>query len=112
VKELIYVGGRMIVSDELAEAVTDYAQALAIRALSDVMEIPSIGEDGTVGTSRLLLGPASQIVTEPVTVDPAGHPPLDDSDAIADLRKRTKATDGSHALAIPPDEAFGNDIEL
>jgi hypothetical protein len=112
VKELIYAGGRMIVSDDLAEALTDYAQALATRALSDVVDIPSVGEDGTVGVSRLLLGPASQIVAEPVTVDPTGRPEIDDTDAIADLRKRSAGAGSSHALAFAADETPADDIEL
>jgi hypothetical protein len=109
VKELIYAGGKTIVSDDLAEALTDYAQILASKGDSGVIEIPAIGEDGTVGTSRLLLGPASQIIVEPVTVDQAE---LDDADAITELRARIKAAGVQRAVPMEPDAANSEDYSL
>jgi hypothetical protein len=106
VKELIYAGGKTIVSDELAEALTDYAQILAANGESGVIDIPAVGEDGTVGTSRLLLGPASQIMAEPVTTD---SPDLDDSAAIAELKARTHGAGRQNARPIDPDESAPED---
>lgn len=100
-KDLIYAGGKTMVSDELAAAITDYAQVMAANGDSGVVEIPAIGEDGTVGTARLLLGPASQIMAEPVATD---HVDLDDAAVIAELRARIKAAGVQHALPVDPDD--------
>lgn len=108
-KELIYAGGKTIVSDELAEALTDYAQIMASKGDSGVIEIPAIGEDGTVGTARLLLGPASQIIAEPVTSD---HSELDDAEVIAELKARIRAAGTQHALPMDPDEVTPEDYAL
>jgi hypothetical protein len=102
VKELIYAGGKTIVSDQLAEALTDYAQILAANGNSGVIDIPAVGEDGTVGTSRLLLGPASQIIAEPVTVD---TPELDDREVVDELNARIRAAGVQHALPVDPDDS-------
>jgi hypothetical protein len=109
VKELNYAGGKTIVSDELADALTDYAQVLAANGDSGVIDIPAVGEDGTVGMSRLLLGPASQIIAEPITVDPLD---LDDSEVIAELIARTRAAGTQHALPMDPDETMSGDFAL
>jgi hypothetical protein len=109
VKELIYAGGKTIVSDDLAEALTDYAQVLAANGESGVIDIPAVGEDGTVGTSRLLLGPASQIMAEPVTTH---SPSLDDSAVIAELRARTRGSGAHSAMPMDPDEVYREDYPL
>jgi hypothetical protein len=109
VKELIYAGGKTIVSDELAEAITDYAQVMATNGDSGVVEIPAVGEDGTVGTARLLLGPASQIIVEPVTVQ--DHD-LEDGAVIADLKARIRAAGVQHALPVDPEDAPTEDFAL
>lgn len=106
VKELIYAGGKTIVSDALAEALTDYAQVLAANGESGVIDIPAVGEDGTVGTSRLLLGPASQIMAEPVTTDSPG---LDDSEAIAELQARMRGGAVQYARPIDPEDSISED---
>ena len=109
VKELKYAGGKTIVSDELAEALTDYAQILAANGDSGVIEFPAVGEDGTVGTSRLLLGPASQILAEPVTTD---SKVLDDSHVIAELKHRIRAAGVAHPLPMDPDDLAPEDFAL
>jgi hypothetical protein len=109
VKELIYAGGKTIVSDELAEAITDYAQIMATNGDSGVIEFPAVGEDGTVGMSRLLLGPASQIIVEPVTAEPSN---LDDTEVIAELKARIRAAGTQHALPIDPDDITPDDYAL
>ena len=108
-KELIYAGGKTIVSDKLAEALTDYAQVLAAHGDSGVVDIPAVGKDGTVGTSRLLLGPASQILAEPVTVDTQG---LDDSEVIAELKQRIRAAGVQHAVPMTPEDMAPQDYSL
>ena len=108
-KELIYAGGKTIVSDELAEALTDYARILATNGDSGVIEFPAEGEDGTVGTARLLLGPASQIIVEPVTADSKG---FDDSDVVEELRARIRAAGVAHAMPMDPDDAATEDFAL
>jgi hypothetical protein len=112
VKELNYAGSKTIVSDQLADALTDYAQALAATGASDVIDIPSVGEDGTIGRSRLLLGPASQIIAEPVTVDASSVYDLDDADAIAELKRRIRNAGAQHALPLDADDTSTDDFAL
>jgi hypothetical protein len=109
VKELIYAGGKTIVSDELAEALTDYAQIMASNGDSGVIEFPAVGEDGTVGMARLLLGPASQIIVEPVTAEPQG---FDDTEVVAELHARIRAAGVQHALPVEPEDLSSEDFAL
>ena len=102
-------GGKTIVSDELAAAITDYAQVMASVGDSGVIEFPAVGQDGTVGMSRLLLGPASQIFVEPITTDGSN---LDDTEVVAELRARIRAAGVQHAAPMEPDDSTPEDYAL
>jgi len=84
VKRVFYSSGSIRTGDRTAQVVLDYASALAQRETSDAIEIPILTESGALGTARLLLGPASQImsVTEDVRVDEV------DDDEVLDLLAR------------------------
>lgn len=87
-KTIHYAGGEVLTSDEIADAVVDYAAALAKRESSAELTIPVILEDGSQSEASLLLGPASQIVARPA-VEPAGE--LVDAPLVDDIANRTAA---------------------
>ena len=53
----------------IARALFDYAQALAEVGSSGSIEIPTIDANGHRGTSALLVGPSSQIVSTSIATD-------------------------------------------
>jgi hypothetical protein len=94
-RRLHYSDGFVIASDEISDAVIQYAHALAGQQLSEVITIPIIDETGTPGESTILIGPASQLYTTPV--EPGGlevsDPPL-----LADLKAKAAALMPSEAV--------------
>lgn len=84
---LHYSDGFMSTSEEIADAVMRYAQALAQRNASDMVTIPIVDETLEPAQSTLLIGPSSQLYTSPAsghTVDVRGE------EAVADLNARTR----------------------
>ncbi|GLK16209.1 hypothetical protein GCM10017602_06910 [Herbiconiux flava] len=59
-----YVGDSVLTGSAIAEALLDLARALAQAQTAETVEIPTRLDDGAVGRSTLLLGPASQIVSD------------------------------------------------
>ncbi len=73
-KRVFYAGGAFVTGDRTAQAVLDYAQALAEREASAAIDIPVYGPGGMRGRAQLLVGPASQLmvvseVSDAVEVD-------------------------------------------
>jgi hypothetical protein len=62
VKRIHYVEDHVVTGDDIAEAVVEYARALALRGRSDSVDMPGVDVDGEVRRFRLLLGPASQML--------------------------------------------------
>lgn len=86
-----YAGDSVLTGTDIARALLDYAHALALADRSDTVDIPVRREDGTVGTANMLIGPASQLISESGSVDEeadeAGE--LLDAEVVADMRRRT-----------------------
>ncbi|MCU1571381.1 MAG: hypothetical protein JWR33_2122 [Naasia sp.] len=61
------VARSFITGDEIANALLDYACALAQAGQYDVVHIPAHGELGGRSHVRLLVGPGTQLLAEPVT---------------------------------------------
>ncbi|HYI34033.1 MAG TPA: hypothetical protein VEX88_11280 [Glaciibacter sp.] len=61
---LHYAGDSILTGTLIAEAVLEYAHALALAGTSATVVIPTINEDGTHGRSELLVGPASQLISD------------------------------------------------
>ena len=83
-----YADGTFVTGDELAEAVVRYARALARVGTSDTVEVPILLEEGGFGRSRLLIGPASQLVLTPTDAD---LPELVDPELVAGIDARRLA---------------------
>jgi hypothetical protein len=94
-KSIAYVGDLVLTGDHIAEAVVDFATALARRGTSDSITIPAVNGGGLIISAQLLLGPSSQLVVEPV--DSAYSDP-DDPEVLADLRQRTAALGPQRAV--------------
>ena len=85
-RRLHYASGEMLTADLTCKAVLRYARALADASVSDVLSIPVIGEGGGVVMAHLIVGPASQLYSTPVS--DAEEDPVDRA-LIAELEKRT-----------------------
>lgn len=62
----MYAGTAFYTGDALAEALLEYARALARHNIADTVFVPGRTTQGEIDTIELLLGPASQIVSEPI----------------------------------------------
>jgi hypothetical protein len=90
VKEVVYAGGSFVTGDEIADALLDVAAALAEAQLAETVEVPVVGPSGTPQTAAFLIGPASQIVAEPLST--AEGEELVDDTAVARLRRIERRT--------------------
>jgi hypothetical protein len=59
-----YAGDSILTGTEIAHALLEYAQALAVAGTSATVEIPVVERDGSIGRSELLIGPASQLISD------------------------------------------------
>jgi hypothetical protein len=66
-------------SDDAAQALLEFAAVAAMNDVAEVVEVPSIRADGSITVARLVIGPASELITfevdspydEPDTVEAA-----------------------------------------
>jgi hypothetical protein len=70
-----YAGDSILTGTEIARALLSYAEALAKSGTSATVDIPVRLADGTLSSSRILIGPASQVVSDTES---------DDTDEIVD----------------------------
>lgn len=83
--EVSYAGGSFVTSDEVAEALIDYAAALANAVRAATVDVPATGLAGGHGSLQVLVGPASQLMSSPVDSDGT----VADGEAfVEDMRKR------------------------
>lgn len=101
-----YVGESLLTGTAIAQALLDYAQALAEVGSSGTVEIPVLDANGNAASARLLVGPASQLVI--TTIDTA-LAEIEDAELVAHLESITKelrAIGGPaqhpHVEAVPP----------
>jgi hypothetical protein len=66
-RKIHYAGTSVLTGDQTCKAVLRLARALAIKGRSDIIEFPIVEEGGQVVVAHLLIGPASQIASTPVT---------------------------------------------
>jgi hypothetical protein len=82
-----YTGGSVVMADDVAESLIQYARALAGTQESDVLYVPVVTEQGTLAKAEFLVGPASQLLAVPLEgVEERGR----DQDVIDDIDKRTR----------------------
>lgn len=98
-----YAGGVLLTGSAIADAIVDYAAALAARRTAASVDIPVRTDDGRTARAHLLIGPASQLVTEPIDSE---HDELVDEDLVANLRRATVALSSMRPLVgrVGPDD--------
>lgn len=65
-RRIYYANGSVLTDDLTCKALLRYARALAEADLADVVQVPVRAEDGRVVYAHFLIGPASQIFSDPV----------------------------------------------
>ncbi len=78
-----YAGGSELTGTAIADALLVLAEQLALAGSATTVDIPVRREDGSVGRSRFLIGPASQIVAE--TEQAGASVELRDEELVRDL---------------------------
>jgi hypothetical protein len=68
-KNIHYDSSVILTSDDVADAVIEYAAALSGGDRADTVEVPAVAPDGTMTTTKILIGPASELVVEDADED-------------------------------------------
>ncbi|SDQ63793.1 hypothetical protein SAMN02800687_2200 [Curtobacterium sp. UNCCL20] len=71
-KNIVYGLTAVLTSDEAADAVLDYAAALAHAGLADTVAVPTVDAFGSTTTTSFLLAPALGLLIEDAADDPLG----------------------------------------
>jgi len=98
VKYIHYDASLILTGDLIADAVADYAAVLGANSRTDTIAVPSVGDDGSVATSILLVGPASELS---VTVAPDDE--LEPEDPVFIRRLRDAALRAGPARPVDAD---------
>jgi len=85
VKRLLYAGGSFLTGDHIADAVLDYAAELANAGKAVRLDVPALDLEQHAEWVSMVVGPASQIFAEPVSVGQE----MEDETFIAELRRKT-----------------------
>lgn len=83
-----YAGGSELTGTAIADALLDLAEELGRTGGATTVEIPVRQADGSVGRSRFLLGPASQIVAE---TEDSDLDEVSDEEVVRDLAEQANA---------------------
>ena len=100
VKYIHYDGTDILTGDRIADAVADYAAVLGANTRTDTIAVPTVGEDGSVERTTMLVGPSSEIVVrqapddELEPEDPAFIRRLRDAAALCGGRQPVNADGG------------------
>lgn len=86
VKRILYAGGSFLTGDGIADAVLDYAAELANAGKAAKLDVPALDLEQKPERVSLLVGPASQILAEPVSLGQE----IEDEAFTAQLRRKTK----------------------
>jgi hypothetical protein len=108
VKRISYAEDHVVTGDAIADAVMAYAQALAMCGRSDTIDLPGLDAHGVRRRFRILVGPASQMLTSDVRPedDDAGDGDITDDALVDDLLARTRDVAG----ASPQPVAVGDEV--
>ena len=87
-KRIFYAGGSVVTGDRTADAVLRYAQALAQRDASDIIDIPIFAAGGTSGRAQLLVGPASQLL---IATEVPRHKEFDDDGFLQQIEDKMES---------------------
>lgn len=109
-KLIHYAGETFLTGDGIADALLDYATALARRARADRVELPVVS-GGELGRIEIVLGPASQLVVESRDFN-GGNVELQDEQLEVDIRHRTAALRNPRPMvSARSSEALEQDVD-
>lgn len=97
-----YAGGELLTGTNIARALIAYAEALAQRESAASIDIPVRHDDGTVGRAKILIGPASQLLTESETF--SGEELVDEA-LVAELDRLTASLSTMRPVTGIPSDA-------
>ena len=101
VKRILYAGGSFLTGDGIAEAVLDYAAELANAGKAARLEVPALDLEQRPEQVSLVIGPASQLMAEPVAVGQE----MEDPTFTRQLRRRTRVLQSKTGTADGGDAA-------
>jgi len=104
-RKIIYGGTSIFTGDRIADAILDYGAALAGASQADVIDFPGRDASGELRELRLLLGPASQMVSEDVDIE---WPEILSPETVAHLDDLTAGLTALPDFALP---TFGDQDE-
>jgi hypothetical protein len=97
-----YAGDSVLTGSAIAKALLEYAEVLAEAGTSATVEIPTRDEDGSLGRSSLLIGPASQLISD---AEETEYEEVVDEDLVAYFRAETATYTSAPASEPPAEEA-------
>ncbi|MFE5670526.1 hypothetical protein ACFQ58_02855 [Agromyces sp. NPDC056523] len=81
-----YAGDSVLTGSEIAHALLQYAELLAKAGTAGMFDIPTREDDGSVGSSTILIGPASQLIAD---AEESEHEELVDEVVVRRLERLT-----------------------
>jgi hypothetical protein len=107
-KHILFADKTVLVGDDAADALVEYAVALAANDTADRVDYTGIGADGATIQVSVLLNSGASLVAE---TTPSDLPEPDNQDEIVRIRERIDALTGSHPIQ-PDDAAITSDFDL
>lgn len=101
-KLIHYAGDELITGDAIADAVLDYAAALARTEGSVTLQIPVRLPDGRQSEAKLLIGPASQLVA---LTSESEFAEIVDDELVAGIRREIIAMSNARPQSVTPENA-------
>ncbi|RFA13635.1 hypothetical protein B7R22_13365 [Subtercola boreus] len=103
-----YSGDSILTGSEIARALLDYAGALAATNGSETVVIPCLHADGTTGSVRLLVGPASQIIS---STEDSEHDELIDASLVAEFDQQTSRLRSANVAGLADPIAYTEEFD-
>lgn len=94
-----YAGDLILTGTAIAHALLEYAEALAKSGTSATVDIPVRLPDGELSSSRILIGPASQVVSDTEPGEPDDDEIIDD-ELVAFFQNETLKLQRNHPHRI------------
>ncbi|MET0861459.1 MAG: hypothetical protein ABW091_10575 [Microbacterium sp.] len=97
-KHITYAEKSILVGDDAADALLDYAKVIAIAGTADTVTLRSISPDGNTVDASILLTATTMLIVE--STNSVVEPPSNEV-AIADIRRRIEAI--HHPATVEPE---------
>ena len=101
-KRVSYVEGTFLTSDSVADALLDLVATVGRRASATVAHVPTVGANGEIVITDIVIGPASQIRSDP---EDSQYPEPESLTALSDLAELRRTVGVSIAR---PDDSTPN----